>query len=383
MQTARRLQIVFLLALLALMTSVAAPRNAQAQSGKLCFPETNQCIVGSIGAYWKQHGGLPIFGYPITPERIETVEGQTVPVQWFERDRLEDHGAVGVLAGRLGASVLEQTNRPWQYFKSVDPASTPTDCQFFAPTGHSLCEPYLSYWRHQGGLERFGYPITQPIYDNVEDNVEQHKLAIQYFERRRMEIHPELPGSPILLGLLGGEVLAQPTPITRYPDCLAEALPSLRYVNIGKPLGCPQFSALPGVRASTQQFERGIMIWIDSSNLPGRFKPGVPDIFALITPGPQLQIYDDTWTADTDPNTPLVTPPSSDYYAPWRGFGKVWMANPALRDAIGWATESEAQARTADIQLFETGLLVRIQDTGVVYAFGNTNTPTAAQIVTP
>ena len=60
------------------------------------------------------------------------------------------------------------------------------------------------------------------------------------------------------------------------------------------------------------------------------------------------------------------------------------MANPSLREAIGWATEPQGQARTADIQFFDgIGLVVRIQETGVVYAFGNTNTPTAAQIVTP
>ena len=85
-------------------------------------------------------------------------------------------------------------------------------------------------------------------------------MPVQYFERRRMEIHPKLPGSPILLGLLGNEVLAQPTAVSRYPDCLNEALPGLRDVNIGKPLGCPMFSALPGVPASTQEFERGIMV---------------------------------------------------------------------------------------------------------------------------
>ena len=363
-----------------LMLGAAFVTPAHAAQRSRCFAETGFCVSGAILDYWERNGGLPVFGYPIGEARVETVEGTwTGTVQWFERDRLEDHGAVGVLAGRLGARFLELTNRPWEYFTTVDSPSSPSQCQFFAVTGHSLCEPYLSYWRRQGGLERFGYPITQPIYETVE----QRKLAVQYFERRRMEIHPELPGSPILLGLLGREVLALPTPLVRYPDCLSQALPSLRDVNIGKPLGCPLLSPLPNVPAATQQLERGVMIWTDARNMPGRFKPGVPDIFALITPGPELQTYEDTWTAGTDPDTPPVTPPSSDRYAPWRGFGKVWLANPELRDAIGWATEPKAQAGTADIQLFETGLLVRIQETGVVYAFGNTNTPTAAQIVTP
>ena len=118
----------------------------------------------------------------------------------------------------------------------------------------SLPEDYAVFLQEAGnggaglgyGLERFGYPITQPIYETVE----QRKLAVQYFERRRMEIHPELPGSPILLGLLGREVLAQPTPATSYPDCLSQALPSLRDVDIGKPLGCPLLLPLPNVPAA-------------------------------------------------------------------------------------------------------------------------------------
>ena len=58
--------------------------------------------------YWERNGGLPIFGYPVSPQQIETVEGQTLPVQWFERDRLEDHGSegrAGWAAGRARARI--------------------------------------------------------------------------------------------------------------------------------------------------------------------------------------------------------------------------------------------------------------------------------------
>src|SRR5215216_7407189 len=91
------------LMILILLTGLFAAGTAQAQTTQRCFAETNQCIGGPIRAYWERNGGLPIFGYPVSPQRVETVEGQTLPVQWFERDRLEDHGAAGVLAGRLGA----------------------------------------------------------------------------------------------------------------------------------------------------------------------------------------------------------------------------------------------------------------------------------------
>src|SRR5690349_2420306 len=120
---------------LALLIAPAATSIAQAQAGERCFPETNQCISGPIRAYWERNGGLSIFGYPISPQRIESVEGQPFPVQWFERDRLEDHGREGVLAGRLGARLLELTYRPWEYFGKLAASDVASGCQFFPQTG--------------------------------------------------------------------------------------------------------------------------------------------------------------------------------------------------------------------------------------------------------
>ncbi len=180
----------------------ATPTHAQ--SGERCFPETGFCISGLIREYWERNGGLAVFGYPITPAGIETVEGWTGPVQWFERDRLEDHSSQGqgVLAGRLGAQLLEMQGRPWQSFPTV--SSAPAGCVYFEVTRHSLCEPFLSYWRNNGGLERFGYPISEPVQETLRDWTGK----VQYFERRRMEHHTELAGTPfeVLLGLLGTSV---------------------------------------------------------------------------------------------------------------------------------------------------------------------------------
>ncbi|NJN65642.1 MAG: hypothetical protein HC884_02460 [Chloroflexaceae bacterium] len=173
----------------------------QAQTDRRCFAETNLCIEGAIRQYWERNGGLTVFGYPITAQATETVEEQDLLVQWFERDRLEDHGSQGVMAGRLGARVLELQGRPWETSTKV--TSAPDGCQYFELTGHSLCEPFLSYWRTNGGLERFGYPITEPM----DEKIENWTGTVQYFERRRMEHHPENQQPyDILLGLLGREV---------------------------------------------------------------------------------------------------------------------------------------------------------------------------------
>ncbi len=176
--------------------------SAYAQTDERCFPETGQCIAGPIRAYWEANGGLPVFGFPITEQRQETIEGWTGPVQWFERDRLEDHGEQGVLAGRLGATMLEHRGTPWESYPRVDAA--PEGCQFFPETGHSLCAPFLSFWQNRGGLERFGYPITEPMQETIGD----WTGTVQYFERRRIEHHADnQPPFDVLLGLLGREVL--------------------------------------------------------------------------------------------------------------------------------------------------------------------------------
>jgi hypothetical protein len=357
------------------------PAGASAQSNQRCFAETGQCISGPIRAYWERNGGLSIFGYPVSPQRVETIEGQQFPVQWFERDRLEDHGSEGVLAGRLGARLLELTYRPWEYFDKV--ADAPSGCQFFAQTGHSLCEPYLSYWRANGGLQRFGYPVTQPFYESIESS----RFNVQYFERRRMEIHAELPGSPILLGLLGRAVLETPVPPRSYPDCLRQAppslLPAIERLHLGAPIGCPAGASWTNLPASIQAFEHGSMLWLSERATYPRLLGYPPTILTLTDAGPALGPFNDTWAAGQDPDTPPVNPPFSNLYAPWRGFGKVWAEHPEVREAVGWALEPEAHAYTVDTQLFSTALLVRVNELGIVYAFGNANGSPNVEIVSP
>jgi hypothetical protein len=79
--------------------------------------------------YWATHGlefdgragksyneSLALFGYPLTEVYQDTVEGQQVSVQWFERARFEWHpnnpNPYKVLLGRLGAEVLQGQQNP-------------------------------------------------------------------------------------------------------------------------------------------------------------------------------------------------------------------------------------------------------------------------------
>ncbi len=191
----------------------STPANCQ------LFPETGFQVCGRILEYWRQNGGLPVFGYPITPQRAEVVEGRTLQVQDFERNRMELHPEnarpYDVLLGRLGAEVLQRQGRDWSSFGKVGAAAS--GCLFFAETGHSLCEPFLSYWRSKGlefdgrrgfsnaeNLALFGLPLSEPQPEQLSDG---RTYTVQWFERARFEYHPDNPNPyKVLLGLLGVEM---------------------------------------------------------------------------------------------------------------------------------------------------------------------------------
>ncbi|MDI3341547.1 MAG: L,D-transpeptidase family protein [Sphaerobacter sp.] len=71
---------------------------------RLFFPETGHSLAYGFKHYWETHGGLYVFGYPISEEFTEN--GRTV--QYFERARFEWHPEhrgteFEILLGRLGA----------------------------------------------------------------------------------------------------------------------------------------------------------------------------------------------------------------------------------------------------------------------------------------
>src|SRR5215210_706659 len=124
----------------------------QAQTEQRCFTETNQCLAGRIREFWEQNGGLAVFGFPVTGQQEEEVEGKKYQAQWFQRNRMELHPEntrpYDVLLGRLGDQRLSQQQRNWTTFSKV--TSAPAGCLYFAETGHNLCEPFLSYFKSNG-----------------------------------------------------------------------------------------------------------------------------------------------------------------------------------------------------------------------------------------
>ncbi len=74
---------------------------------------------------------------------------------------------------------------------------------FFPQTKHNLGGIFKKYWQAHGGLGQFGLPKTEPVREV--NPVDGKVYLVQYFERSRMEYHPELAGSgnEVELGLIG------------------------------------------------------------------------------------------------------------------------------------------------------------------------------------
>src|SRR5437762_3278455 len=73
---------------------------------------------------------------------------------------------------------------------------------FFTQTGHQVGAPFLKYWRAHGGLAVYGYPVTEAMQEK--SDLDGNTYTVQYFERARLESHPENAAPwDIILGQLG------------------------------------------------------------------------------------------------------------------------------------------------------------------------------------
>ncbi|HMA34623.1 MAG TPA: M23 family metallopeptidase [Chloroflexia bacterium] len=139
-------------------------------------------LRGSFADFWDMHNGALLFGAPVGDEVVTP----NLTVQYCERARLEWHPdwppGRQITLGLLGAEVLAGRT-----FPPVAPFPSSADHQYFAVTGHSIGGEILRFWRGQGGLPIFGYPLSEEL---SEDG-----YTVQYFERARLEWHPELGGT--------------------------------------------------------------------------------------------------------------------------------------------------------------------------------------------
>lgn len=212
---------VFVLVLLVFLVAPPAVGHAQVANDQICFPEAapaiRDCVERRFAQFWRANGGLAVFGYPISAAQSEvnTETGQAYLTQYFERQRFEYHpehpAPYDVQLGRLGDAYLRHTGRDWQNM----PKATPATHHYQAATGHSIAPEFYAYYRSYGvefgdagvsdreSLALFGYPISEPFREDTGGQ----QLLVQYFERARLEFHPDNPaGYRVLQGLLSSHL---------------------------------------------------------------------------------------------------------------------------------------------------------------------------------
>jgi hypothetical protein len=187
----------------------------------LYFPETGHYAYNVFRDYWLTFGGLEVFGYPVTEQRLEG----DYWVQYFERARFEYHPEYAkttpnwdslsvqdklklqIQLTRLGADLVSQRTGGKGY-TPTDPASVPGDATYFPETQQAISGAIGQYWQSHNGLINFGYPLSPPMQEVSATDGKTY--TVQYFERTRLELHPENAGTPyeVLLGLMGKELLA-------------------------------------------------------------------------------------------------------------------------------------------------------------------------------
>jgi sortase (surface protein transpeptidase) len=97
---------------------------------------------------------------------------------------------IALLAGLLPASVQAQTGQ-----------------RCFAETGYCISGRMRQFWEQNGGLKVFGLPIT-PLQT---ETIEGRRVQVQWFERNRLELHPQNRRPyDVLLGRLGADRAGTP-----------------------------------------------------------------------------------------------------------------------------------------------------------------------------
>ncbi len=199
-----------------LALGVVARVRVLAQGGPArYFEETGLNVSGPFLRFYDAHGGAALFGYPLT--RPYQQEGRLVQV--FQRAKLELHeegpGGSYVTLAPLGEML-------WQREPPIPTDEIPMPDhggkQYFAETGHTVCFSFLDFYRNYGGVDMFGYPITEWFF-------EPNGRIVQYFQHVKMEWHPENSDNKrTQLGMLGAIYVEQSVdPIYTDPESPAIA----------------------------------------------------------------------------------------------------------------------------------------------------------------
>jgi hypothetical protein len=139
------------------------------------FPETGHSVRKVFVPYYQAHGGIENLGHPIHEGSIR----HGLLVQYFDKARMEYHPdnapryrvQLGLLGETLG-------RREPPLASPRVPLAYDAFHRYYPQTGHTLSQPFLAHYDSQGGLDRFGYPLSEPY--------RSQGVLMQDFQRARL-----------------------------------------------------------------------------------------------------------------------------------------------------------------------------------------------------
>ena len=183
------------------------------------FPQTGYITGYTFLRYWLGNGGPMIFGYPLTNDTVDSAS--KLVVQYFERSRFESHpenAGTGTVVQLTNVGRIVTAGRTEPAFVPQPLVPQGADRTYFSQTQHALQGAIKTYFERNGGVAVFGYPISE---ETIEPSPTDGLVyTVQYFERARFELHPEITDSPngIQLGQLGRQILQGQIGLYR-PEC--------------------------------------------------------------------------------------------------------------------------------------------------------------------
>jgi hypothetical protein len=145
------------------------------------FPQTGHYVSGE---FLQVYESIPnpelIYGYPITRAYLDANKGRLI--QYFENARFE---YVPENLPELRVQISELGRLLYIPGQSLPTPENFPACRNYPETEKRVCYAFLTFFDEHGGVGQFGYPIS---------NFEVHEQRIvQYFQRARLEWHPEGP----------------------------------------------------------------------------------------------------------------------------------------------------------------------------------------------
>jgi hypothetical protein len=113
-------------------------------------------------------------------------------------------------------------------------------------------------------------------------------------------------------------------------------------------LGCPAGAPGKVIDGAMQVFQNGLMLWREDKQ-----------IYVLLADG-TWSVHPDTW-AQPQPEGGFFKPPAK-LFEPQRGFGKIWRELGGEDAKIGWATTNKESAIKIQIQQFDHGFAIIIDN---------------------